>query len=113
MTIASVDFDEFELLSIPTTNVANTLYTAVGTKDLILSCIISNKTAGSINVTVEIVRTGGTPIASVVTNAPIPVGGSLDIVANKPIVLSTGDLVRARASSAASLDASGSVMKTS
>jgi hypothetical protein len=110
MPISSVDFDEFEFPDIGTNS---TLYTATGTKDLVLSCIISNITAGSVNVTVEIVRTGGTPIASVVTDAPVPPGGSLEIVSNKPIVLSTGDLIRATASSATSLDASGSIMVTS
>lgn len=111
MAINDVTFTKFSKESV--NNAAyDTLYTVpASTTCLLLSCLFSNKTASPITIDVQIVRSGGTPTIQL-NDLPIPVGSALDIVSNKPIVLSTGDYVRAQASAATSVDVAGSVLET-
>lgn len=113
MAINDVSFKEFEDVDLPTSD--TTVYTAPAlTTSLVLSCILANKTTGVVYVSVKIVRTGGSPTTTIVKDAPIPVGGALDIVENKPIILSPGDALRAACTTggATAVDVTGSVMET-
>ncbi len=112
MAINNVDFNGFDKLDLPIT--ATDLYTVGGgLKSNLLSMLFSNKTAGSVLITVYVVRAIGGTILSLGTDFPIPAGSTLNVIDNKPIVLFTGDIVRAKASSASSIDVIGSVMETS
>jgi hypothetical protein len=113
MAINDVAFKRFSDDGLPTSD--TTLYTApASTTSLLLSVIFSNSSVSQIEIEVEIVRNGGTPILVVVTGAPIPPGAALDIIENKPIILETGDLIRARVvtGTATDCDVVGSVMET-
>ena len=91
-----------------------TLYTApAATTSSVTSAIFSNKSVASITMNVQVVRSGGATITNIVTSAPIPVGGALDVIVNKPIVLNTGDYIQAQASAATSSDCTISVMEQS
>lgn len=111
MAINDVTFTKFSKESV--NNAAyDTLYTVpASTTSLLLSCILTNKTASPVTVDVQIVRSGGSPTIQF-NDLPLPVGSALDIVENKPIVLSTGDVVKAQASAATSVDIAGSVLET-
>lgn len=110
MAINDVTFTKFSSVDLPA--VDTTLYTAPAlTTTALLSVVFSNKSAAPITVTVKIVRSGGATTLNVVKDAPIPVGGSLDLIENKPIVLSTGDSIRGNAGTPATIDVTGSVME--
>jgi hypothetical protein len=74
---------------------------------------LANKTAGVVAVSVKIVRTGGSPTVTVVKDAPIPPGSALEMIDNKPIVLSAGDKIQAACTTggASAVDVSGSVLE--
>lgn len=108
----ATSFDVINQVDLPASN--TNLYTSpASTLTQILSCYYSNKSAAQITINVDIVRAGGSPILNLLTNAPIPIGGSLDIVANKPIILKANDILRSKASVAASSDVIGSIMQIS
>ena len=77
----------------------------------VLSCILGNKTATATTVDAVIVRSGGTPTLYIVRGAPVPSGGALDVIVNKPIVLTAGDKLRARAVALLTIDVIGSVFE--
>jgi hypothetical protein len=111
MAINDVAFTKFSKESVSNASY-DTLYTVpASTTGVLLSCIFTNKTAAPITIDVQIVRSGGTPTIQF-NDLPIPVGSGLDIVSNKPIVLSTGDVIKAQASAATSADCAGSVLET-
>lgn len=111
MAISDVTFNSFSAASISST-AYDTLYTApAATTTLVLSCLLSNKTASPVTVDVQIVRSGGSPTIQF-NDLPIPVGSALNLVDNKPIVLETGDVLKAQSSAATSVDAAGSVLET-
>ena len=100
----------------PVVNISNTvmttLYTAPAlTISSLISVILSNKLTNSGTVSIQIVRVGGLNTANLVTNAPIPAGGALDAVVNKPIVLNPGDYIQAQASAASQTDVTVSVLE--
>lgn len=105
-------FTSFDQVNLPAS--ATTVYTSPAlTVTHLLSVYFSNKTALQVDVTVNVVRSGGSPTVNLLTNAPIPVGSALDIIDNKPIVLNAGDYIQATASGASSIDVIGSVMQMS
>ena len=112
MAINDITFKSFEDESLPTS--LTDLYTApASTTTSILSLILANKAATPIDVDVRVVRSGGTPSLYIVKDAPVPVGGALEVIENKPIVLETGDKIQARVSNGGATDAdvTGSIME--
>src|SRR5688572_20582097 len=112
MAINDVAFKSFEDSGLPTTD--TDLYTApASTTTTLLSVIFSNVGADQVTVSVKIVRSGGSPTIYVVKDAPIPVGGALDIIENKPIVLETGDKITGATTDggATDVDVVGSIME--
>ena len=85
-----------------------TVYTAPATalgdaanKDsIILELDIANTTTSAVTVSVEVVDASATTAAYVVKNAPIPVGGALQVISGQKVILETGDLIRVTASGA-------------
>lgn len=112
MAITDVSFTTFTDADLAVTDTDQ--YTAPAlTKSLILSMILSNKTAGVVAVTVKIIRTSGPVTLTVVKDAPIPPGGSLELIDNKPIILNAADKVQAACTTggASAVDVTGSVME--
>jgi hypothetical protein len=112
MAINNVDVKSFEDASLPTTD--TDLYTAPAlTTTTILSTLFSNKSADVVNISAKIVRSGGSPTVYIVKDAPVPVGGSLEIIENKPIVLEAGDKITGAVTTggASDVDVVGSIME--
>ena len=78
-----------------------TIYTAPAAKDsIILELDISNTTASAVTASVEVVDTSASTDAYIVKDAPIPVGGSLQVISGQKVILETGDSIRVTASGA-------------
>jgi len=78
-----------------------TVYTAPAAKDsIILELDISNTIASAVTVSVEVVDTSATTDAYIVKDAPIPVGGSLQVISGQKVILERTDLIRVTASGA-------------
>ena len=88
------------------------VYTAAaGVTAPIISAVFSNKTGAEIKITVQTVRNGVTYVW--VSNAPIPAGGALDVIENKPVVLMPGEKLQAQCSAANSADCNYSMLEQS
>lgn len=113
MSITAASFTNFSDPDLATADTTQYTVPALTTAAL-LSMILSNKTGAVVYVTVKIVRSGGATTLTVVKDAPIPVGGALEVVANKPIILSTGDVIKAACTTggASAVDVTGSVLET-
>jgi hypothetical protein len=89
---------------------AATVYTApVSTTSICIELDVCNTTNGGVTCDAFIVSGGNNYY--IVKNAPVPVGGSLQIISGQKIVLSNGDILKVVSSVASSLDAVGSVLE--
>jgi hypothetical protein len=101
---------------------AVTLYTVgSSTTTIILGLILGNVTGSAINATVTLesntdhddgtsdTETNGN--IELVTNAPIPAGGSLETLGGGKLVLQTTDILRVTSDTASSLDVALSIME--
>jgi hypothetical protein len=89
---------------------AVTLYTAPSTKNSI--CIeldVCNTTSSG--VTADVYITSGGADYYIVKQAPVPVGGSLQVIAGQKIVLSNLDSLKVLSSVASSLDVVGAILE--
>ena len=78
-----------------------TVYTAPAAKDsIILELDIANTTSSAVTASAELVDTSAGTDAYIVKDAPIPVGGSLQVVSGQKIIVEATDLVRVTASGA-------------
>ena len=92
-------------------NDTNSLLWTGGDYDAIISIRLANLSTAQVNVDVY-VRNSSTDYY-LVKNAPIPVGGSLELIdAGSKIVMANGDVLYAIASAANSVDAVTSVVDT-
>jgi hypothetical protein len=83
--------------------------TPSATSSVVHTLIIANTSAQPQNVTVQMVDVSTSTSFRLLTNAPIPVGGSLFFP--KPINLEAGDAIRITASTSASLEAYASILE--
>ena len=89
---------------------AVTLYTAPSTKNSI--CIeldVCNTTSSG--VTADVYITSGGNNYYIIKQAPVPVGGSLQVIAGQKIVLSNLDALKVVSSVASSLDVVGAILE--
>ena len=85
--------------------------TAGGSATLVLlSCLISNKTASSAQVDVFIVTNTGDDVF-LIKNAPVPAGSSLEIISGSKIIMESSDVLRISSDTASALDASVSYLE--
>ena len=85
--------------------------TAGGSATLVLlSCLISNKTASSAQVDVFIVTNTGDDVF-LIKNAPVPAGSSLEIISGSKIIMESSDVLRVNAGTASALDVSVSYLE--
>ena len=97
---------------------AATVYTvpsSPSTTTLVLGLVLGNVTGAAINdtVTVESDTSDTETNANVelVTNAPIPAGGSLETLGGGKLVLQTTDVLKVTSDTASSIDATLSIME--
>ena len=101
---------------------AVTLYTVgSSTTTIILGLILGNVTGSAINATVTLESNtdhddgAGSDFnndnVELVTNAPIPAGGSLEILSGSKVVMEAGDVLKITSDTASSIDAALSFME--
>jgi hypothetical protein len=93
-----------------------TVYTVPSsTTTVVLGLIVGNVTGSAVNATVHVetdtsdTETNGN--VELVTNAPIPAGGSLETLGGGKLVLQTTDILRVTSDTASSLDVALSIME--
>jgi hypothetical protein len=92
------------------TDAAAVILTAGATAtNVLLSILVSNKTGVSADVDVFLETTGDDVF--LIRNAPVPSGSSLEIISGSKIIMESNDILRARASTATSLDISVSYLE--
>ena len=90
---------------------ATVLRTAANSDDAIIGVRCANTSGTAVNVTVYVKN--GSNIYHIIKDAPIPTGGSLELIdGGSKVVLQTGDAVKAYASAATSVDVITSVVDT-
>ena len=94
-----------------TSNSNATVVTAGAAATLvILSILISNKTAASVQVDVFVVKNSGDSVF-LIKNAPVPGGSSLEIISGSKIILESNDVLRISSNTASALDAAVSYLE--
>jgi len=85
--------------------------TAGGSATLvILSILISNKTAASAQVDVFMNKNSGDDVF-LIKNAPVPAGASLEIISGSKIILESSDVLNITSNTASALDAAVSYLE--
>jgi hypothetical protein len=83
----------FKLVTKANVTSADVIYTVAGsTTTVVLGIMVGNTTTGQITATVELV-----------TNAPIPVGGTLELLAGNKVVMEATDTLSLTASGSADI----------
>ena len=78
-----------------------TIYTAPAAKtSILLELDIANTTTSVVEANVEIFDTSASTDAFLVKNAPVPAGGTLQVVAGQKIILEATDIVKVTATGA-------------
>lgn len=89
---------------------AVTVYTAPASKNSIaIELDLCNTTSSG--VTADVYITSGGNNFYLVKQAPVPVGGSLQVIAGQKIVLSNGDALKIVSSVASSIDVVGAILE--
>jgi|TARA_R100000455_G_scaffold18505_1_gene9097 hypothetical protein len=85
------------------------LVTAGGSSTLVLlSILLSNKTASSADVDVYL-ETAGDDVY-LLRNAPVPAGSSLEVISGSKIIMESNDKLKVRAGTASAIDATVSYL---
>ena len=91
---------------------SDALYTVPSsTTTIILGLTLCNVHTAQVSATVEIVDTSASITSTVIKDAPIPVGGSLEIMSGNKIVVETTDVVKVSSSIADKISATMSIME--
>ena len=86
------------------------IVTAGGSSTLvILSILLSNTTASSVQVDVFLVTSGDN--VHLIKNAPVPAGSSLEIISGSKIIMESSDVLRIRSGTATALDVAVSYLE--
>ena len=81
-----------------------------GTYGVILSILASNTTANSQNVTVQIIKSGGTITGSLITSGTVPNQSSLEFMTGNKVIVQSEVIIRAYAGTGSSVDVTVSYM---
>ena len=85
--------------------------TAGGSATLVLlSCLVSNKTASSAQVDVFLVTNTGDDVF-LLRNAPIPAGSSLELISGSKVIMESSDVLRVRTDTASAIDVAVSYLE--
>ena len=91
---------------------AVSVYTAPSAKNSI--CIeldVCNTTASGVTCDVYITKNTDSLNYYLIKSTPVPVGGSLQVIAGQKIVLTNGDILKVVSSAASSLDVVGAILE--
>ena len=83
------------------------------TYGVILSILASNKNVNSQNITVQLIKAGGTGsevVASLITSGIVPSQSSLEFMTGNKMIVEPGDWIKAHASAASAIDITVSYM---
>ena len=85
------------------------IVTASGSSTLVLlSIILTNTSASSVQVDVFLVTSGDD--VHLIKNAPVPAGSALEIISGSKIIMQANDVLRIRAATASAIDATVSYL---
>ena len=96
-----------------TTNASGIPTSPASTYGVILSILASNKNVNSQNVTVQLIKAGGTGnevVASLITSGIVPSQSSLEFMTGNKLIIEPGDWIKAHASAASAIDITVSYM---
>ena len=80
------------------------IVTASGSSTLVLlSILLTNTTASSVQVDVFLVTSGDN--VHLIKNAPVPAGSALEIISGSKIIMQANDVLRIRAATGSAIDA--------
>tara|TARA_R100001463_G_scaffold111580_3_gene166449 strand:- start:436 stop:816 length:381 start_codon:yes stop_codon:yes gene_type:complete len=79
------------------------------TYGVVLSILASNKTANSVDVTVNLIK-GGSTTTSLITSGNIPNKSSLEFMTGNKLIIEPGDWIKAYAGTASAIDITVSYM---
>jgi|TARA_B100000035_G_C20957096_1_gene534722 hypothetical protein len=97
------DFERSYASSISNSSGSPTTLVTSNSDDALISIRLVNKHTALVNVSV-VIASGGTTY-NVIKDAPVPVGGSLELIdSGSKIVIQTGDVVKAYADTASAVD---------
>ncbi len=97
------DFERSYASSISNSSGSPTTIVTTNSYDALISIRVVNKHTASVSVSV-VITSGGTTY-NVIKDAPVPVGGSLELIdSGSKIVIQTGDVVKAYADTASAVD---------
>jgi|TARA_B110000196_G_scaffold291931_1_gene279189 hypothetical protein len=89
---------------------ATTIYTAPSLKNsIVIECDIANTTNGT--VTADAFITSGGVDYYIVKNAPVPSGGSLQVVSNQKVILEAGEALKVQSNTTSSVDVVASILE--
>ena len=95
------------------TGATNSSGVPASTYGVVLSILASNKNANSQNVTVQLIKAGGTGsevVGSLITSGIIPSQSSLEFMTGNKMIVEPGDWIKAYATAASSIDITVSYM---
>ena len=95
------------------TGATNSSGVPASTYGVVLSILASNKHANSQNVTVQLIKAGGTGsevVGSLITSGVIPSKSSLEFMTGNKMIVEPGDWLKAYATAASSIDITVSYM---
>ena len=94
-----------------TSSTDTNVVTAGGSATLVLlSCLVSNKTASSAQVDVFLVTNTGDDVF-LLRNAPIPAGSSLELISGSKVIMESSDVLRVRTDTASAIDVAVSFLE--
>tara|TARA_B100000989_G_scaffold297471_1_gene283336 strand:+ start:2764 stop:3102 length:339 start_codon:yes stop_codon:yes gene_type:complete len=104
------DFERIFKSSISNNSGSPTTITTANSDDAIIGIRCVNKSSSAVTVTVQITDSGSTTY-NVISAAPVPVGGSLELIdGGSKIVMQTGDVLKAFADTASAVDVLTSIV---
>ena len=89
---------------------ANVLSAGGSSTLVLLSILVSNKTASSADVDVFLVTNTGDDVF-LVRNAPVPAGSSLELISGSKVIMESSDVLRVRTDTASALDVTVSYLE--
>jgi|TARA_B100001057_G_scaffold480166_1_gene552698 hypothetical protein len=89
---------------------AVTIYTTPSLKQsIVIECDVCNTTSATI--TTDVFIDSGGQEYYIVKNAPVPTGGTLQVISNQKIILEANEVLKAKSNAAASIDVIASVLE--
>jgi hypothetical protein len=96
-----------------TTDAATNVLTATGVSTLIIiGMVTANKTATSATVDIYL-KTPSDDSTYILRNAPVPAGSTLEYISSSKLVITAGDVIRARSNTGSALDLTISYLEQS